>query len=195
MNRFDTPVGVTTGDSRLRDADARRRSDGADAATGVGRPEVDCVRRRLLGAFLTGAVAGALVVPSPARADAPLIEVWTLPSCPCCGGWIVHLEANGFAARVHDGGHDAARARLGMLDEYASCHTGSVGGYAIEGHVPAREIHRLLEERPDAIGLALPTMPIGSPGMDGPSYRGLSEPYDVLLIERDGSTRVYASYR
>lgn len=168
----------------------------ADAAR-LDRIGADPLRRKLLAALLTGAAAGTLGIFSRARADAPpmlLIEVWTLPSCPCCEGWVAHIEANGFEARVHDGGNDEARARLGMPDEYASCHTGVLGGYAIEGHVPAREISRLLEERPDAIGLAVPTMPIGSPGMDGPGYRGLAEPYDVLLIESDGSTRVYASY-
>jgi len=88
-----------------------------------------------------------------------------------------------------------ARRRLEIPMQYASCHTGEVAGYAIEGHVPATEIHRLLEERPDAIGLSVPAMPRGSPGMDGPVYGGIQDPYDVLLIQRNGSSTLYRSYR
>jgi Cu/Ag efflux protein CusF len=88
-----------------------------------------------------------------------------------------------------------ARNRLKMPIQYASCHTGEVGGYAIEGHVPASEIHRLLKERADVIGLSVPAMPRGSPGMDGPVYGGVRDPYEVLLIQRNGSSTVYRSYR
>jgi hypothetical protein len=108
---------------------------------------------------------------------------------------VKHLERNGFAVRVHDVGNTDARKRLRMPLELGSCHTAQVGGYAIEGHVPAREVHRLLRERPAAIGLAVPAMPLGSPGMDGPEYGGRKTPYDVLLVLRDGSHRVYQSYR
>ena len=128
-------------------------------------------------------------------ADSARIEVWTGPSCSCCHDWIKHLEVNGFAVTTHDGGNSEARSRLGMPINFGSCHTGEVGGYAIEGHVPAREITRVLEQRPDAIGLAVPSMPRGSPGMDGPVYGGVRDPYDVLLIRRDGSAVVYQSYR
>ena len=82
-----------------------------------------------------------------------------------------------------------------MPVRYGSCHTGAVDGYAIEGHVPARDIHRLLGERPDAIGLAVPAMPRGSLWMDGPAYGNVHDPYDVLLIRRDGSAAVYEPYR
>ena len=82
-----------------------------------------------------------------------------------------------------------------MPISYGSCHTAVIEGYVIEGHVPAREIHRLLEEKPDAIGLAVPAMPRGSPGMDGPVYGGVKDPYDVLLIEHNGEARVFQSYR
>ena len=123
------------------------------------------------------------------------IEVWTGPSCSCCRDWIKHLEASGFVITQHDGGNNDARKRLGMPIDFGSCHTGAVSGFAIEGHVPAREIRRLLVERPDAIGLSVPAMPRGSPGMDGPAYGGARDPYDVLLIRRDGSAAVYQSYR
>ena len=95
---------------------------------------------------------------------------------------------------MHDTGNLQARDRLGMPRRLGSCHTAQVGGYVIEGHVPAREIHRLLRERPKALGLTVPGMPIGSPGMDGPEYGGRRQPYEVLLVAADGSTRVYQPY-
>jgi hypothetical protein len=141
------------------------------------------------------ALLGAALLP-PAWADeVPLVEVWKSPTCGCCKDWIRHLEAHGFKVRAHDQGNTDARAALGIPLAYGSCHTARVGGYAIEGHVPAREIHRLLKDKPAAVGLAVPAMPIGSPGMDGPEYGGRKDPYDVLLVRRDGSTGVYQSYR
>jgi hypothetical protein len=141
------------------------------------------------------ALLGAAFVP-PAWADeAPLVEVWKSPTCGCCKDWIRHLEAHGFRVRAHDQGNSDARAALGIPLAYGSCHTARVGGYAIEGHVPAREIRRLLKDKPAATGLAVPAMPIGSPGMDGPEYGGRKDPYDVLLVRRDGSTGIYQSYR
>ena len=95
---------------------------------------------------------------------------------------------------VFDTGNTAVRKRLGLPDQFGSCHTGLIGGYVIEGHVNAREIRRLLTEKPKAIGLAVPGMPVGSPGMDGAVYGDRRDPYDVLLVSRDGSTRVYQSY-
>jgi len=82
-----------------------------------------------------------------------------------------------------------------MPSQYGACHTAEVEGYAIEGHVPAREIDRLLKERPVAVGLAVPGMPHGSPGMDGPAYGNRHDPYDVLIVQGDGSARVFQSYR
>lgn len=125
-------------------------------------------------------------------AAAPVVEVWKDPGCGCCGLWVKHLEASGFRVKVNDTGNNAARARRGIPVSLASCHTAEVAGYAIEGHVPAADIVRLLAERPDAIGLAVPGMPIGSPGME---QGGRRDPYDVLLVARDGGTRVFRSYR
>lgn len=106
------------------------------------------------------------------------------------------MEQNGFAVRVNEADSAAAaRRRFGIADRYGACHTAAVAGYAVEGHVPAREIRRLLAERPDAIGLAVPGMPIGSPGMDHPIYDGEREPYDVLLLTKDGGSRIFQSYR
>jgi hypothetical protein len=148
-------------------------------------------RRRFLVSTLGLAAAWHL----PAHAATVPVEVWKSPSCGCCKDWVAHLEANGFSVRVHEVGNTDARARLRIPIALGSCHTASVGGYAIEGHVPAREIQRLLKERPKAIGLAVPGMPVGSPGMDGEVYGGRRDPYDVLLVLADGRTQVYQSYR
>jgi len=142
------------------------------------------------------AVAAAWAAPAFAtESAAPLVEVWKDPSCGCCKDWIKHLEANGFAVRVFETGNTAMRGRLGIPAQFGSCHTARVGGYAVEGHVPAREIRRLLKERPSAVGLAVPAMPVGSPGMDGPEYRGRRDPYDVLLVMQGGRSTVFQSYR
>jgi hypothetical protein len=144
--------------------------------------------------FIASAAAAALA-PAWAKPEAPLVEVWKSPTCGCCKDWITHLEGQGFAVRLFDSGNTSMRARLGMPQQYGSCHTARVGGYVIEGHVPAREIQRLLLERPQALGLAVPAMPVGSPGMDGPEYKGRRDPYDVLLVRRDGSSSVFQAYR
>ena len=152
---------------------------------------IDLQRRRWLALPLLLAVPAAW-----ARLDgnAVLVDVWKSPTCGCCKDWVTHLESNGFKVRTHDDGNTAVRQRLGMPVRLGSCHTASVGGYAIEGHVPAREIQRLLKDRPAAIGLAVPAMPIGSPGMDGPAYGQRKDPYDVLLVAKDGSTTPYQRY-
>jgi hypothetical protein len=92
---------------------------------------------------------------------------------------------------VYDTGNAAARARLGLPQRYGSCHTALINGYAVEGHVPASDVKRLLREKPQALGLALPGMPIGAPGMDGPAYGGRRDAYDTLLVLRDGRSRVF----
>jgi hypothetical protein len=147
-------------------------------------------RRQLLLSALS-----VCMLPLAARAQEkpglPRVEVWLSPTCGCCKDWITHLEANGFRTVVHETGNTAMRGRLGIATKYGSCHTARVGGYAIEGHVPAADIRRLLKERPKAVGLAVPGMPIGSPGMDGPEYKGRKDPYNVLLIASDGSASVF----
>lgn len=143
------------------------------------------------------ATLGALLA-APAWAAKPPatpMEVWKDPNCGCCKDWVKHLEQAGFAVRVYDIGNEAKRAALGMPQALGSCHTGVVGGYAIEGHVPAKDIQRLLREKPKALGLSVPGMPIGSPGMDGAIYKGRKDPFDVLLVAADGNSTVFQSYR
>ena len=98
------------------------------------------------------------------------------------------------AQESYTDGNDEIRKKLGMPIQFGSCHAALIDGYAIEGHVPAREIKRLLAEKPKAIGLAVPAMPVGSPGMDGPEYKGRKDPYDVLLIGLNGKPSIYQSY-
>lgn len=145
-----------------------------------------------------GLVAAALAMPLlPLHANRRkvTVDVWKDPQCGCCGDWIRHLEAHGMQVTVHDSGNAAMRARLGIATKYGSCHTALIEGYAIEGHVPAREILRLLKQRPTALGLAVPGMPVGSPGMDGPEYKGRKDPYDVLLLLDGGGSTVFQAYR
>ena len=147
-------------------------------------------RRHLLAGLLLLPLVGAR-----AAVGRPVVEVWKDPSCGCCKDWITHMEQSGFELRVHDSGNTAARARFGMPVKFGSCHTARIGGYTIEGHVPAREIQRLLQEKPQAVGLTVPGMPVGSPGMDGPAYGQRKDSYDVILVKADGSSTVYQSYR
>jgi len=137
------------------------------------------------------ALAVSLCIPLAAMAAAPVIDVFKSEFCGCCEGWVEHLKANGFTPRVKNVDDPSEyRKRGGIPDQLGSCHTGMVKGYAIEGHVPASEIKRLLKEKPKAKGLAVPAMPLGSPGMEGPR----KDPYDVLLVHPDGHTTVYKHY-
>ena len=127
-----------------------------------------------------------------ATPDAPIVDVYKSPTCGCCSKWVDHLKANGFAVRSHDTDNVVAhKTRLGVPAGYGSCHTAQVGGYLVEGHVPAKDIKRLLKEKPRARGLVVPAMPIGSPGMEEGSRK---DAYDVFLVNRNGSTRTYARY-
>jgi len=123
--------------------------------------------------------------------SATQVDVFKSPHCGCCGKWIEHMERSGFKVKAHNVNDvPAARRSLGMPDRMGSCHTARVGGYAIEGHVPAADIQRLLKEKPKAIGLAVPGMPPGSPGME----TAAPVPYDTLLVQVDGSTGVFARH-
>ncbi|WP_193531744.1 DUF411 domain-containing protein [Roseateles aquatilis] len=152
-------------------------------------------RRHVVRSGLGLALIGAAPVLTSAKASAPVVEVWKSPECGCCKDWLAHLQAQGFAiGTIHNDGNTDARKALGMPVALGSCHTARIEGYAIEGHVPAREIRRLLKERPQAVGLAVPGMPLGSPGMDGPDYGNRTQPYDVLLVLKGGATRIFQSY-
>ena len=135
--------------------------------------------------------AGMLALPLAASASGPVIEVYKTATCGCCKQWIKHLEANGFTVKAQDVANTADyREKFGIPQQFGSCHTARVQGYAIEGHVPASDIKRLLATKPKAKGLAVPGMPLGSPGMEGPH----KDPYDVLLVQDGGTASVYKHY-
>ena len=131
-------------------------------------------RRRLLGLSVA-----ALFTPALSFATTPgqTVQVWKDPNCGCCADWVTHMQDNGFKVQVFDTGNTA------LID-----------GYVIEGHVPASDIKQLLAQRPAALGLAVPGMPIGTPGMDGEAYKGRQDAYDVLLVQRNEQSRVFKRY-
>ena len=123
-------------------------------------------------------------------AAATKIEVYKSPTCKCCAKWVDHMRTNGFTVETRNIGNKEARKHAGISPSLGSCHTSLVEGYAIEGHVPATDIKRLLKERPRAIGLAAPGMPKGSPGMES----SRPKPYNVLLINKEGNISVYSRH-
>lgn len=146
---------------------------------------------------LLGVIAALSRAAGPAEAAGPTITVYRNANCACCGEWIEHLRENGFQQVEARNAMDLARVKVerGVPPALAACHTAVVDGYVIEGHVPADVVQRFLAERPEAAGLAVPGMPTGSPGME-PMMRvsgHSAEPYDILLFQRDASTRIYAS--
>lgn len=143
---------------------------------------------------LIGLVLLAVVSIGCTRAPTGAIEVivYKNATCSCCKDWIRHLEANGFAVKAHDVPDlTAVKRQSGVSAHLTSCHTARVGGYVIEGHVPARDIKHLLAEKPAVRGLAVPGMPVGSPGMEVGARK---DPYNVYTFDRAGRTTVYSSY-
>ncbi|PYQ83563.1 MAG: copper amine oxidase [Acidobacteria bacterium] len=154
-------------------------------------------RARLLvsSILLTGLVAitGCTRSSEPPADPGNVVAVYKKASCGCCTAWVKYLRQAGFSVDVHElGDLGLSKKRFGIPAAMGSCHTAEAGGYFVEGHVPADDIKRLLRERPDAKGLTVPGMPAGSPGMEVPS--GKIEPYDVLLVSKDGTTSVYAHH-
>ena len=146
-------------------------------------------RRHLLTAVAAALAAAAL----PSAADSlPPVDVYKSPTCECCGAWSEHLRAAGFTVNVVAVDDPAAvRKRFGLPERFGSCHTGVVNGYVVEGHVPAPEVKRLVALKPKAIGIAVPGMPLGSPGME---YGDHTAPYDVFLIGKSGQQTVFSHY-
>lgn len=146
------------------------------------------MKRRI---FLSSGLSLSLMHAVPAAA-ATRVHVYKNPSCGCCTAWVDHLKAAGFSVDVTETEDTkTVRKRFGMPERLAGCHTAIADGYVIEGHVPAAEVKRLLASKPQAVGLAVPGMPVGSPGME---YGDHKDPYQVLLIDRKGRETVYARY-
>lgn len=146
---------------------------------------------------IANAVAAATLATLPlagaaTAAPSTALTVYKSPSCGCCGGWVEHMKAAGFEVATKDIDEmDKVKAMLGVPAEMGSCHTATIGGYVVEGHVPADAVRRLLADKPKAAGLAAPGMPLGAPGMEG---GGASEPYSVLLFSRDGAAETFQTY-
>jgi len=123
----------------------------------------------------------------------PVVDIYKSPDCGCCKTWAEHLQKNGFTVNLHDVNDvPGTRKKMGMPNRYGACHTAKVGEYLVEGHVPAADIKKLLKKHPKAIGLAVPSMPLGSPGME--TKDGRSVPYDTLLVTQDGKAKVFAHH-
>lgn len=149
-------------------------------------------RRHVLSAGL-GLLGAGLAMPLSAQSR-PLVQVVKDPDCGCCGAWIQVMQNAGFETDVRNASWEALasyKAANGIREDMASCHTAKVDGYVIEGHVPPADVRRLLAERPRAVGLAVPGMPYGSPGMGPETER---EAYSVYLIHKDGRAEVFSQY-
>lgn len=139
----------------------------------------------------TAVLLSLLATAAWAGSSLPTVEVFKSPSCGCCSKWVEHMRANGFRVVAHDTNDVTPhKQRLGVPLGMGSCHTAEVGGYLIEGHVPAADVKRLLAEKPNAKGLVSPGMPQSAPGMDMPG----KQPYEILLVGRNGSTSTYTKH-
>jgi len=145
-------------------------------------------RRTMIGIAL--AAIPTVACSKPAKAAE--INVYKSPSCGCCGAWVSNLQTSGLRVVVHDMDDVTPIARsAGVPSELRSCHTAIVDGYFVEGHVPAPDVRKLLRDRPKARGIAVPGMPIGSPGMEQGDAR---QPYSTLLVDRQGKTTLFAQH-
>jgi hypothetical protein len=149
-------------------------------------------RRLLLGGGVLIGLSGSACARAQAR-PARRLTVYKTPTCGCCDGWVAHMRRAGFVVTVTVLSDVAPiRNGRGLPETLASCHWGVIDGYLIEGHVPATDVIRLLDQKPAAIGLAVPRMPLGSPGME--TLQGHKDPYATLLVLRGGATRVFARH-
>jgi hypothetical protein len=156
---------------------------------------------RLAALLLAASTIGATESPrastpaqSPAKPDPAVMDVYKTPTCGCCSKWVDHMRAAKFQARVVDMPQeelDKVKAKHGLPPTLASCHTAIVGGYVIEGHIPADQVRKLLKERPKVAGIAVPGMPIGSPGMEVPGRRGMT--YNVFTFDKQGKTQIFST--
>lgn len=147
------------------------------------------MKRAIIAASL-GFVTALSVQPFHAQDAKPVVTVYKSPTCGCCGKWVIHMREAGFDVKTTDvDDMSKVKASYGVSPELGSCHTALVGGYVVEGHVPADSVKRLLREKPKVAGIAVPGMPVGSPGMEVPS--GQKDAYDVVAFQRDGKTSVF----
>lgn len=156
-----------------------------------GRIKAITLRWPLLALFLAAAVMIVLMTATGPAISAE-ITVYKSPSCGCCGKWVTHMKRNGHTLKIKNlDDLDMIKKMAGVPEPFQSCHTALVDGYVVEGHVPAKDVERLLKEKPKARGIAVPGMPMGSPGME---QGGETERYNVMMFKPDGSSSVYARY-
>jgi hypothetical protein len=156
------------------------------------------MRRKLLVAVLVlgSAAASVLLAQTTRPTDAASVDVWKSPTCGCCGKWIEHMRKAGFTVHVTDLAEpelQKIKARYGVPEGARSCHTARVAGFTVEGHVPPDEVKRLLKEKPEVAGIAVPGMPLGSPGMEVSGVK--PHPYDVVSFDKQGATKVYSTQK
>ena len=145
---------------------------------------------------VAAACLGAVPLAQTKPAAGPAMSVYKTPTCGCCSKWVDHMKKAGFQVTVTDmpqASLDNVKAKHKVPEAVHSCHTAVVEGYAIEGHVPATEVKRLLKEKQKVTGIAVPGMPIGSPGMESPGIT--AQPYDVVVFDAQGKTKVYATIK
>lgn len=166
-------------------------------AVAMGFAVAGCTAKEAESSATVSAADTPATVPAPPPAETPAaravtpvsIKVYKTPTCGCCKAWVEHLEENGFKAEVVDMPDlSSVKTKYGVASQHQSCHTAVVGDYTVEGHVPADLIMKMVNEKPAIAGLAVPGMPMGSPGMEGAT----KENYDVLTFDRAGRTTVYA---
>jgi len=154
--------------------------------------EVNKMMKTIASALAAATLATVSVAGAAGAEPSTSLTVYKSPSCGCCGGWVDHMKAAGFTVTTKDTDEmDTVKAMLGVPADMGSCHTATIDGYVVEGHVPADAVRRLLAEKPEAAGLAAPGMPMGSPGMDN---GGASEPYSVMLFTRAGGAETFQRY-
>ena len=152
--------------------------------------------KRSLALVLTAACLGVVPLAQSKSSEGPTLSVFKTPTCGCCSKWVDHMKQAGFQVTVTDmpkASLDAVKAKHNVPTAVHSCHTAVVDGYAVEGHVPASEVKRLLKEKQKVTGIAVPGMPIGSPGMESPGVT--AQPYDVLSFDAEGKTKVFATIK
>ncbi|MBF0611255.1 MAG: DUF411 domain-containing protein [Magnetococcales bacterium] len=138
-------------------------------------------------------LALACLILAPQISLAADLVVYKSPYCGCCADWIKHMETNGFSVEVHNREDmDKVKKEMGIPSPLASCHTGEIGGYLVEGHVPAEDVRRLLKEKPEVKGIAVPGMPVGSPGMEVPGQK--PDSYKVVTFTREGKVKTFSSH-
>ena len=143
--------------------------------------------------LIASSIIAIALLAVPAAAETAGV-IYKSPTCACCEKWVDYMKRAGYSlapTNMSSGELMRQKLKLGLTGTQASCHTAVINGYVVEGHVPAEDVSRLLAEKPDALGLAVPDMPLGSPGMEAGDT---TEPYDVLLVKKDGSTEVFAKH-